>query len=257
MSAGTPRAGMGFRDHFSHDAAGYAAARPSYPPQLAEVLARLCFAREVAWEAGCGSGQLSLLLAEHFGRVVASDASAEQLAAAPAHPAIEWRCARAEESGLAPRSVDLVVAAQAAHWFDLPRFYAEARRVARPGALLALVSYGKTRIAPDLDPIVDHFHDVVLAGHWPSERAHVVDGYRSLGFPFEPLLLPPLEIRREWSAAQFLDYVGTWSGVHALRQSGGSARFESFAVDLSARWRAGGPRRQVRWPLAVLAARLA
>ena len=247
---------MSFPDHFSHDSAGYASARPSYPPQLVDVLASLCFARDLAWDAGCGSGQLSTLLAERFTRVLATDASPEQLAQATRHPAVEYRCAPAEACPLPPRSADLIVAAQAAHWFDLPRFYAQARRVARPGALLALVSYGKTRIGADLDPLVDHFHDVVLAGHWPSERAHVVEGYRSLEFPFEPLVLPPLEIRREWSATQFLDYVGTWSGVHALRRSGGSARFESFAVDLSSRWRAQGPRRNVRWPLAVLAARL-
>jgi ubiquinone/menaquinone biosynthesis C-methylase UbiE len=65
--------------------------------------------------------------------VIATDASAKQIGSAEAHPGVEYRCARAEDCGLADGSVDLVVAAQAAHWFDRPAFYGEARRVARPG----------------------------------------------------------------------------------------------------------------------------
>ena len=195
-----------FRDHFSHDSAGYAAHRPTYPAELADFLARESPARGLAWEAGCGSGQLSLLLAERFERVLASDASAQQIAAASAHPKVEYRVAPAEASGLPARCADLVVAAQAAHWFDLERYYAEARRVARPGAVLALVSYGKTRVTPELDVLIDDFHDRTLAGHWPPERAHVVDGYAQLAFPFERLAVPGLAIVREWGVDEMLAY---------------------------------------------------
>ncbi len=243
----------GFRDHFSHDSAGYAAHRPTYPEQLAEWLARESPARTLAWEAGCGSGQLSPLLAGRFERVLATDASAQQIAAASAHPRVEYRVAPAEASALPDRCADLVVAAQAAHWFELERFYAEARRVARPGALLALVSYGKTRIAPDLDPLIDEFHDHTLAGHWPPERAHVVDGYARLSFPFERLAVPELAIEREWGIEELLAYVRTWSGVVALLRAGKAAELERFEVRLRALW---GARRLVRWPLTLLAARL-
>jgi ubiquinone/menaquinone biosynthesis C-methylase UbiE len=44
--------------------------------------------------------------------------------------------ALAEASGLADRSVDLVSVAQALHWFDLGRFFAEVQRVARPNAVI-------------------------------------------------------------------------------------------------------------------------
>ena len=243
----------GFADHFSHDSAGYAAHRPTYPPELVEFLAANAPARDLALDVGCGSGQLSLLLAERFERVVATDASAQQIAAAQPHPRIEYRVAPAEASGLPARCADLVVAAQAAHWFDLEGFYAEVRRVAKPGALLALVSYGKTRIAPDLDPLVDEFHDRTLLGYWPSERAHVVDGYARLAFPFERLPVPELAIEREWGVEEMLAYVHTWSGVVALLRAGKSAELERFERELRAAW---GARRRVRWPLTVLAARL-
>jgi len=248
-----PPSAPDFRDHFSHDSAGYAAHRPTYPPELVEFLARESPAHDCAWEAGCGSGQLSLLLAERFERVLATDASAQQIAAASAHPRIEYRVAPAEAGGLADRCADLVVAAQAAHWFDLERFYAEARRVAKPGALLALVSYAKTRVGADLDPLVDEFHDRTLQSYWPAERAHVVDGYARLAFPFDRLAVPALAIEREWGVEELLAYVRTWSGVVALLRAGKSAELERFGGELRAAWRG---RRVVRWPLTVLAARL-
>ena len=234
----------GFRDHFSHDPAGYAAHRPTYPRELADFLARAARSRVLAWEAGCGSGQLTQLLAERFERVRATDASAQQIAAASAHPRIEYRVAPADASGLPGGCADLVVAAQAAHWFELERFYAEARRVARPGALLALVSYGKTRIGADLDPLLDEFHDRTLAGHWPAERAHVVDGYARLAFPFERLAVPQLAIEREWGVEELLAYVRTWSGVVALVRAGKSAELERFESALRAAFSARRPRRR-------------
>src|SRR2546426_10335114 len=64
-------------------------------------------------------------LADRFARVIATDASAEQIAQAAPHPKVGYRCAPAETSGLPNGAVDLAVAAQAVHWFDLARYYAE------------------------------------------------------------------------------------------------------------------------------------
>ncbi|WP_425501040.1 class I SAM-dependent methyltransferase [Skermanella pratensis] len=81
------------------------------------------------------------MLGAEFDRVEATDASAEQIAQAASHPRVTYRVARAEESGLPDRSCDLVAAAQAAHWFDLPAYWAggrpraQARRACRPGLL--------------------------------------------------------------------------------------------------------------------------
>jgi ubiquinone/menaquinone biosynthesis C-methylase UbiE len=76
-----------------------------------------------------GNGQAAVALAARFTGVVATDASAEQVGNAFLHPRVEYRVAPAEASGLEAESVDLVTAAQAVHWFDVPAFFAEARRV--------------------------------------------------------------------------------------------------------------------------------
>jgi len=131
---------MSFKDHFSSHAAGYAAYRPTYPPELVTFLADTSPATSIAIDCGCGTGQLSIPLAGRFDRVVALDASAAQIASAPAHPRVEYRVAGADAIGEPDGSADLVTVAQAAHWFDLDRFYMEARRVLRRGGILALIT---------------------------------------------------------------------------------------------------------------------
>lgn len=241
---------MTFKDHFSDIAGSYAAHRPQYPPELAAYLASAAPQRTLAWDAGCGSGQLSTLLGEHFEHVVATDASATQVEQSTPHPRVEYRCAPAERSGLTPGSVDLAVAAQAAHWFDLPAYYAEVKRVARPGGVVALVTYGVVRSDPEVDPLIHHFYYDVVGSYWPAERRHVEDGYRSLAFPFQEFVAPPLEMRAEWSLEGFLGYVGTWSAIQAMEKAIGPAPLEQFRRDLPRRW-GNRPTRTIRWPLAL------
>ena len=85
-----------FKDHFSGTATGYAAHRPGYPRAVAEALAARSPGRGLAWDAGCGSGQLSVVLGEVFEQVVATDASAAQIAEAIPHPGAlrRWRLPR-------------------------------------------------------------------------------------------------------------------------------------------------------------------
>lgn len=104
---------MSVKDTFGRIAAQYAAYRPEYPPALADALAQRAPTRALAWEAGCGSGQLSTLLGDRFERVVATDASAEQIAVARPHPRVEYGVAPAARSGLVPASADLCVVPEA------------------------------------------------------------------------------------------------------------------------------------------------
>ena len=245
-----------FPDHFSRVAAGYAAHRPRYPEELVEFLASIAPRRSAVWDAGCGSGQLSVALASRFERVLATDASADQLASAERHPRVEYREARAESSGLPGDSADLVVAAQAAHWFDRPAFYAEARRVGRRDGAIALATYALLFVDPDIDPLIDRFYRGPLGPHWPPERRHTEDGYRSIEFPFEEIAAPALELRADWNLARLLGYVETWSAVQSLERAEGRARIAAFREELALAW--GDPLRvrRMRWPLSIRAGRL-
>lgn len=139
---------MNFEDHFSELAQAYARYRPSYPSALFSYLASVAPGREFAWDCGTGNGQAALALAEHFDRVVATDASAAQIAHAFAHERVDYRVERAEAVSLGDGSTDLITVAIAVHWFDLEAFYREVRRVLKAKGILAVWTYHLPMIEP-------------------------------------------------------------------------------------------------------------
>jgi len=245
---------MTFNDHFSTGSKAYAAFRPTYPAALVDDLADACRATDVVWDVGCGTGQLSTMLPRRFKAVLATDPSQSQLDQAAPTERVSYLCRPAEDSGFFARSVDCIVVAQAAHWFDMPRFNAECVRVGRAGALVALVSYGLMFVEPKIDECLTRFALETLRDFWPAERHHVDTGYRELAFPFGPVTLPAISMRAEWSCDQTLGYVGTWSAVGALSRAGLSARFTAFAAELTGLWGPGS--RKVEWPLVIRAGRI-
>jgi SAM-dependent methyltransferase len=247
---------MSFKDHFSKRSGDYAAYRPTYPRALTDYLASLCESTDAALDVGCGTGQLSVLLAERFSHVVATDASAQQIENAQAHERVEYRVAPAERSGLPEHSFDLITVAQAAHWFDLDAFYAEARRVGKPGAVLALITYGVIQADPDIDGTIQHFYKDVVGPYWPPERRHVEDGYRSLSFPFDELTAPPLAIEVQWNASELIGYADTWSAVRGAEKALGREPIEQFKRDLLDAWGEPDKRRLIRFPLSLRVARI-
>lgn len=240
-----------FKDHFSERAASYASHRPHYPSELAGWLSCIAPSRALSWDVACGSGQLSTLLGDRFDRVIATDASAQQVANAEQHPRVEHRVEPAESSSLADSSVDLIAVAQAAHWFNLPEFYREVRRVAKPGAVIALLAYGIAVIDPALDTVIDEFYRADLDGFWPPERSHIETGYRDLEFPFPRIESPPFDMKTTWTADQMFGYISTWSAVRAMEAKNGSGGTERFASALRSAW--GPEAREVRWPMVVVA----
>ena len=118
-----------FSDCFSDHAAGYASSRPGYPPLLGRWLAEQVSSHALAWDVGTGSGQGAKLLSPFFDRVVATDASKQQLEHAVPVSNVTYYQANEEKSGLAKGSVSLVSSFQAAHWFDLERFYQDRKSV--------------------------------------------------------------------------------------------------------------------------------
>ncbi|CAL8481751.1 class I SAM-dependent methyltransferase [Caballeronia sp. S22] len=242
-----------FKDHFSSGSAGYASYRPTYPIELVDALAHISPGLGRALDCGCGTGQLSVLLAERFDEVLATDASAAQVEKAQPRDGVSYRAALAEDSGLPDASVDLITVAQAAHWLDLEKFYAEVRRVARPQAAVALITYGVLHVEGAVDRAVQHFYYDTLGAYWPPERRHVEDGYRSLPFPFKEIALPPLAIEVQWRMDDLIGYFNTWSAVKAAEKSLGSNPVEAVAETLRKEWGDPASQRRVTWPLSIRA----
>ena len=245
----------GFEDHFSGHAEEYSRHRPAhYPLALFEYLAGLAPSRERALDCATGSGQAACALGELFAEVIATDASPEQLARAKKHPRVEYRCEPAEATSVEAASCDLVTVAQALHWLRWEEFYAEVRRIAKPGGVFAAWMYPLMRVDDRVDEILRTFHDETVGEFWPRERGFVDSDYAGIPFPFRELEAPSFEMRCEWTAGEALGYVATWSAMQRARQACGRDPLDDIAVDLAAAW--GGEARIVRWPLVVLAGRI-
>ena len=132
-------------ERFSSRVENYVRYRPSYPPAAIELLKSRCGLKPGALVAdiGSGTGILTQLLLEAGAEVVAVEPNEPMRAAAEAQLGTQARfrsvSGSAEATTLAQSSVELLLAAQAFHWFNVERARAEALRVIRPGGIGALL----------------------------------------------------------------------------------------------------------------------
>ena len=239
-------------DHFTRVAGQYATFRPGYPDELFDWLAGIAPQREMAWDCGAGNGQATVALASRFAQVLGTDISAAQLASAPELTNVEYRVTPAEASGLPDRSTDLVTIAQAMHWFDLPKFYAEVRRVLKPQGIIAAWGYNRLLIGqPEVQRIVDHFYEQTIGSYWPPERVLVENSYRDLDFPFRHIAVPQLSLHKNWTREHLLGYLRSWSAVGRFKAANGYDPVDALAGEIAAHWPEGKMLR-VEWPLFML-----
>jgi ubiquinone/menaquinone biosynthesis C-methylase UbiE len=238
----------GFSDHFSSQSGIYAEFRPEYPRALFEWLNGLCREHDRCWDVATGNGQAAAALAEYFNSVYASDASAKQVAEAAPHPKIQYVVEAAEKTALPDRSVDLVTVAQAIHWFNHDRFYAEVERVVKPGGVVAAWGYGLHSIESEIDGIVNHFYSAIVGEFWPPERRHIESELATIPFPFEAIRAPALAIEAEYSLQQFMGYLESWSSTQRYIKARGINPLGQIEMQLKKAW--GAPQvRKIRWPL--------
>lgn len=240
---------MSFKDHFSGHAGRYAKYRPGYPAELYAYLATLTPQRQVALDCATGSGQAAVGLAQHFELVIGADGSVAQLQNAQAHPRVRYVANMAEQPAFRDGSVDLVVAAQAAHWFDHERFYGEVRRVLRPQGALAVWTYGLASITPGIDAVVRQFYIDVVGDYWPPERRYVEAAYRNLPFPLQEIAAPPLRLELHWDLDALIGYIGTWSAVQRYGRATGNDPLPALRQRLEPCWGPATELHLVVWPL--------
>ena len=247
----------GFKDYFSGQAASYSMFRPTYPARLFEWLAQAAPRRDCVWDAGTGSGQAAGGLAEHFTRVVGTDASSAQVAQGAAHPRVEYRVAQAEASGLPAAWADLVTVAQALHWFDLAKFFDEARRVLAPDGLLAVWCYGDPRLEdPAVDRVVHGYNRGTVEEYWPPERDLVLAEYRTIPFPFREIPTPSLTLEATWTLPQLAGYLRSWSATARYAKVLGDDPVAAVEEQLLGVWGPPETACTVRWPITIRAGHL-
>ncbi len=244
--------GGAFHDHFSAVANRYADFRPHYPAELFDYLATLAPRTGLVWDCAAGNGQATVDLAKRFDRVVATDASAEQIASAKPQTGVEYRVAVAHESGLPDNSVGLLTVAQALHWFDFERFWPEVKRVLIKDGVVAVWAYGVNQVEGDaVNEIVQDYYANVVGPYWPPERVLVEQGYRTIPFPFEEISPPAIRMETHWTLEQLIGYFSSWSATNRYIKANGRSPLEPLAKRLGGTWGDPNAPRCVVWPLTI------
>ena len=246
---------MAFADYFSRDSHAYAKFRPRYPESLFDWVAALPAGRQLAWDAGTGTGQAASMLGARFDRVIASDASSAQVKAAGRGARVQYFAGTAEASALRPGRVDLVTMAQAFHWVDQPRFYAEVSRILAPGGALAVWCYATLIAGPAIDALVTPFYRDTVGPYWPAERVHVDRGFRDYEIPIDEVAMPEMAIECALNLPAFLGYVRTWSAVGRFIAVKGYDPVDELGGALGAIWGDPDTPTPITWPIAMRAGR--
>ena len=191
---------------------------------------------------------MAVVLAEHFEKVIATDASKNQIENATPHPKVDYKVGKAENSGLPENSFDLITAAQALHWLDLEKFYKEVKRVGEKGALLAVWGYGLHSVDQQVDKVLKHFYYDIIGPYWPPERKYVDERYENIPFPFGAIPSPVFEMKISFTLEELLGYLGTWSATQRYIKSNQTDPVKLVKSDLKKAW-GKETEKVVSWPL--------
>jgi SAM-dependent methyltransferase len=225
------------KDLFSKQASTYAKYRPSYPAEMIEYIVSQVGSRETAWDCATGNGQAAALLAPYFKTVQATDSSEKQLQQAIPAGNIHYSVSIAEKTVFAGNTFDLITVAQAYHWFQFDAFAKEVRRVAKPGAIIAVWGYHIPQCGDaSLDALISDFYTGTVGSYWDPERTYVDDYYRTIPFPYEELPSKEFSINVHWAPDDLPGYLNTWSSVQHFIKANGYNPVDEFTDRLSARW---------------------
>ena len=130
---------------FSDRVENYVRYRPGYPPEVLDLLRTECGLKpsHVVADVASGTGLFTRMLLENGNPVFAVEPNSEMREAGQhllaAYDKLTSVAGTAEATTLPSDSLDLVTAAQAAHWFDRRRTRAEFSRILKPGGWCVLI----------------------------------------------------------------------------------------------------------------------
>lgn len=149
---------------FSSKVENYRKYRPTYPAEVIGLLKKECglTSESVVGDIAYGTGLFTKLLAETGARVIGIEPNAAMRQAGEEYLAeyVNFRSLEgtAEATGLADRSLDLITAAQAAHWFDVAKAKQEFLRILKPNGWVVLLwnkrSLDATAFARDYEDVL-------------------------------------------------------------------------------------------------------
>eukprot|EP01111_Echinosteliopsis_oligospora_P015433 TRINITY_DN6112_c0_g1_i1.p1 TRINITY_DN6112_c0_g1~~TRINITY_DN6112_c0_g1_i1.p1 ORF type:complete len:280 (-),score=57.27 TRINITY_DN6112_c0_g1_i1:102-878(-) len=253
---------MSFVDHFGGVGNFYTEFRPIYPDSLyTTLLSHTEGPRNLAIDVGAGNGQATLPLAKYYKKVIGFEPSEGQIKGIKVDAEnVEFRQSIAEKIDLPSESVDLIITAQAVHWFDLEKFYNECWRLLRVGGTLAIWGYGTLKVEDDpaADKLFQNFYANTLGEqYWPANRKHIDNEYKDINPcpPFPSFMKEYSSMSKVMDFNHFKGYLSTFSGLKQYREKTKSDPLEPLCQELLANTAFATRSCQITWPIFLLTAR--
>lgn len=228
---------MAVVDYFDLCAEQYQRLRPVYPQELFQWLAHVVNARGRVLDCGAGNGQASFELAKYFDQVVAIDVGQNQLEQAKRLPNIQYHQMSAEKINFPDNHFDLIVAASAVHWFNLGKFYQEARRLLKSDGYLVVWTYTwpQTKHVA-VNQVLDAIKNK-LNPYWSEGSKLHLNEYKSLAFPFKEIDVPSFKFKVAWSLDELIGFFLTWACIRQHVELAAPGFIEECRIELSKVWR--------------------
>ena len=201
------------KDNFSSNSDNYRRFRPEYPAEIYDFMQDHLKAYECAWDCGTGNGQVAAVLSRFFKNVMATDISQNQIDHALKRENIKYSIQPAEHTSFKKDQFDLIIAAQAVHWFNFDLYYAEVKRCLKPGGLCIIMGYGLFYSTKEVNAVINKLYSYILGAFWDPERKFLDDNYQTIPFPLNEIETPELYQKYTWSLDEILGYLRTWSAV--------------------------------------------
>lgn len=234
------------KDNFSSHSDEYAQFRPGYPEELFQFLQEKVSGKERAWDCGTGNGQVAGRISNFFAEVYATDISVQQLIQATDRPNIHYSKQPAEKTNFPDSFFDLVIVAQAIHWFDFEKFYEEVSRTTKPEGMIAVMGYGLFESNPATDQVIQHFYKEIVGPYWDEERRYLDEEYKGIAFPFTEIQTPNFNHEMSWSLERLVGYLNTWSAVKHYERANNHNPVELIYEDLQ---RSFGEMGRINFPI--------
>ena len=236
------------KDYFSTQSDKYAKFRPTYPTDFFNYLNSIIPKKDNAWDCGTGSGQIAFELAKTFGNINATDISQSQIDNAQKSDKIKYSVQPAEKTNFDNDTFDLIIVAQAIHWFDFRKFYTEVKRTGKDNAKLCVVGYGLIQITSQIDYIIKEFYVNVIGKYWDKERKYIDENYGTIPFPFDEIKTPKFENKHQWNLEHLIGYLNTWSAVRHFIKENGKNPINKLETQLKQYWKKGEIK-EVKFPI--------
>ena len=209
------------KDNFSQNSENYLIYRPSYPEEVYNIICSCLETKQNVWDCGTGNGQVASRLAQDFETIYATDISQNQIKNAIQKENIIYLVEQAEHSSFEADFFDLIIVAQAIHWFDFEKFYQEVNRTLKKDGIFVILGYGKLEVDEEINKIIDRLYFDILGNYWDNERKYIDDNYQTIPFPFEEISIldvqktekQELSHKPKWNVEQLIGYLNTWSAI--------------------------------------------